>query len=77
MYGDGTLHNDVKCMGTEHYIMMSNDRGWNYQCSEVKIIMHDFFSKNPPGFSTTGFFSCSFLSGGAKVTQNKWITKDF
>ena len=39
--------------------------------------MHDFVSKNLSGFSTTGFLGGSFLSGGAEVTQNKWITRDF
>ena len=39
--------------------------------------MHDFVSKNLSGFSTAGFLGGSFLSGGAEVTQNKWITRDF
>ena len=41
------------------------------------LIMHDFVSKNLSGFSTTGFWGGSFGSGGAKVTQNKRITRDF
>ena len=39
--------------------------------------MHDFFTKNPSGFSTPGFLCGSFSSGGAEVTQNKRITRDF